>query len=135
MSASHIAYAIVLYIIASGLTDWFFFGILFHKNYSAYPEVWWRTQGSPGEGKAIGWSSFFSLFTIAGFIAACSLFSIQGYKPAFELALLIWLIGPLPLTITNSLFIKMHRLIVVSHSLGWLARLLIAAITVGWFLS
>ena len=50
MSASHILYAVVLYIIASNLTDWFFFGILFHNKYSVHPEVWRRTQGSGGEG-------------------------------------------------------------------------------------
>jgi hypothetical protein len=135
MSASHILYAVVLYIIASNLTDWFFFGILFHKKYFAHPEVWRRTQGSGGEGKAIAWSTLFSLLTIAGFICACITFSIHGYKPALELAALIWVIAPLPLTITNALFVKLHPLIVVTHSLGWLARLLIAAAAIGWLLS
>jgi hypothetical protein len=37
---------------------------------------------------------------------------------------------PVPLLITNAVYIPMSRLIVVSHSLGWLARLLVTAICV-----
>jgi hypothetical protein len=135
MSGLHILYAVLLYIIASGLTDWFFFGVLFHNKYSVHPEVWRRAQGSGGEGKAIAWSTLISLLTIAGFICACTTFSIHGLHLTLEFAAFIWIIAPLPLTITNALFVKLHPLIVVSHSLGWLARLLIAAATVGWLLS
>src|ERR1700723_1480222 len=135
MSGLHILYAVLLYIIASGLTDWFFFGVLFHNKYSVHPEVWRRAQGSGDEGKAIAWSTLISLLTIAGFICACSTFSIHGYKPTLEFAAFIWIIAPLPLTITNALFVKLHPLIVVSHSLGWLARLILAAIAVGFFLN
>jgi hypothetical protein len=135
MSGLHILYAVLLYGVASNLTDWFFFGILFHNKYSAHPEVWRRAQGTGGEGKAIAWSSLISLLTIAGFICTCSTFSIHGYKPTLEFAALIWIIAPLPLTITNALFIKLHPLTVVSHSLGWLARLILAAIAVAFFLN
>jgi hypothetical protein len=135
MSGLHILYAVLLYIIASGLTDWFFFGVLFHNKYSVHPEVWRRAQGSGGEGKAIAWSTLISLLTIAGFICACTTFSIHGLHLTLEFAAFIWIIAPLPLTITNALFVKLHPLIVVSHSLGWLARLILAAIAVGFFLN
>jgi hypothetical protein len=39
---------------------------------------------------------------------------------------------PLPLLITNALFIKLHPLTVVAHALGWLVKLLVAAAAVGW---
>jgi hypothetical protein len=135
MSALHILYAVLLYGVASNLSDWFFFGILFHNKYSAHPEVWRRLQGAGGEGKAIAWSTLISLLTIAGFICACSAFSIHGLHPTLEFAVLIWIIAPLPLTITNALFVKLHPLIVVSHSLGWLARLILAAVAVAFFLN
>ncbi|MGA8072893.1 MAG: DUF1761 family protein [Candidatus Acidiferrales bacterium] len=135
MSTSHLVLAFVLAAIATNLTDWFFFGVLFHKKYLVYPEVWWRPRGGAGETKAIVWSSLLSLLSIAGFILACSAFSIRGYKPAFELAALIWLMAPLPMTITNALFVKMHPLIVLTHCLGWFARFMIVAIAVGWLLS
>jgi hypothetical protein len=32
----------------------------------------------------------------------------------------------------NALWIKLHPLTVVSHALGWLARLLLAAVAVSW---
>lgn len=136
MSLSHIALAVLVSAIVSNLTDWFFFGILFHDKYFAYPEVWWRQPGAKGgEGKAIAASTVVSLLTIIAFICACNIFAIRGYKPALEFAALIWLIAPLPLNITNSFFIKLHPLIVVSHSLGWLARLVVVAAAVGWLLS
>ena len=135
MSTSHLILALVLSAVATNLTDWFFFGFLFHKKYLVYPEVWWRPRGGAGETKAIVWSSLLSLLSVAGFIFACSVFSIRGYRPAFELAALIWLMAPLPMTITNALFVKMHPAIVFTHCLGWFARLAIVAMAVGWFLS
>ncbi len=45
-------------------------------------------------------------------------------------AVLVWLMVPVPLLITNALFIKLHPLVVVSNSLGWLAKLVVAALSV-----
>jgi len=41
---------------------------------------------------------------------------------------------PVPLLITNALFIKIQPLTVLSHALGWLAKLAIAAIIAAWLL-
>ena len=46
----------------------------------------------------------------------------------------MWMIGPLPLILTNAAFIKMHRVFVASYATGWLIKLLIVALAVGWFL-
>jgi hypothetical protein len=40
----------------------------------------------------------------------------------------IWLMGPLPLTITNVLFMKLTPAVAAAHSLGGLMKLCIAAI-------
>ena len=47
------------------------------------------------------------------------------------LAGICWIMVPLPLTIMNSLDIKIHPLVATAHSLGWLAKLAVAAIAAG----
>ena len=49
-------------------------------------------------------------------------------------AVAVWLIGPLPLILTNAAFMKLHRVFVVSYAIGWLIKLTIVAVAVGWFL-
>jgi hypothetical protein len=44
------------------------------------------------------------------------------------------MIGPLALILTNAAFMKLHRVFVVSYATGWLIKLSIVAIAVGWFL-
>jgi hypothetical protein len=135
-SAGRIALAIGLSAFVASFTDWFFSGTLFHSKYMAYPEVWRRQPGDrAGENQAITWAMILGLLTSIGFVSACLAFGIGGYAHALEFAALIWLAVPLPLLITNALFMKMHPLNVVSNSLGWLARLLIAGAAVGWLLS
>jgi hypothetical protein len=122
--------------ILASFTDWFFGGYLFHKQYLAYPEIWRNAPGDKaGENRAILWSVVLGFLTCAAFVFACIVFHIHGYFAAIHLALFVWLIAPVPLLITNALFIKMHPLNVVSNSLGWLAKLILAALAVGWLLS
>ena len=68
------------------------------------------------------------------FIIACSFFQIHTLIPAVIAALVIWVMVPLPLLLSYGVFIRMDRLIIVSHSLGWLARLLVTAASVIVFL-
>lgn len=53
---------------------------------------------------------------------------------ALKLAIAVWLIGPLPLILTNAAFMKLHRVFVASYAIGWFIKLAIVAIAVGWFL-
>jgi hypothetical protein len=53
---------------------------------------------------------------------------------ALKLAVAVWVIGPLPLILTNAAFMKLHRVFVASYAVGWLIKLTIVAIAVGWFL-
>lgn len=130
----HVVLAIVLSGFAASMTDWFFGGILFHKKYLAYPEIWRRIGPGPGENQAIAWSIVLGFLTCGAFVFTCLAFQIHGFAPAIRLATAILLISPVPLLITNSLFIKMHPLTVVAHSLGWLVKLFLAAAAVGWLL-
>jgi len=63
--------------------------------------------------------------------ARLGLHSVGG---AVKLAVAVWLIGPLPLILTNAAFMKLHRVFVVSYAVGWLVKLMIVALAVGWWL-
>ena len=116
----------------TSLTDWFFFGVLFHGKYYAHPEVW-RSPPGKSETKTIMIVTLLGFVTSFGFILACDVFAVHGYPATLHLAALVWLLAPLPLIIANALYIKMHPLLVVSHSLGWLAKLVVAAVAATWF--
>jgi len=120
--------------LVSSFTDWFFAGVLFHEKYNAYPEVW-RPALRQSDTAAIAGSIALGFLTSGSFIVACLAFGVRGYEGTLKLAVLCWLMVPLPLLITNALFIKLHALVVVSHLLGWLAKLLVAALAVALLLS
>ena len=115
--------------VVSSLTDWFFAGDWLHRRYT-YPEIW-RTGA---EGRAIALSSPLPFLTCLVFAYAAARLGIHSVPGAVKLAAAIWLIGPLPLILTNAAFMKLHRVFVVSYALGWLVKLMIVAVAVGWFL-
>jgi hypothetical protein len=80
MNISHIVFAILFSGFAASMTDWFFGGILFHRKYLVYPEIWRRRAGQPGEGAAIAWSILLGFLTCAAFILTCSVFRVRGYS-------------------------------------------------------
>ena len=132
MTPGQFALATLLSGVAASMTDWIFFGVLFHEKMLVYPEVWRGRAG--GEGKTVAVSILLGFVTCAAFVFACSAFQIHGYTSALEFAVAIWVMAPLVIVVTNALFIKMHPLTVVAHSLGWLVKLVLAAVAVGWFL-
>jgi hypothetical protein len=60
----------------------------------------------------------------------CARLNLHSYRATVELALAIWLIGPLPLLIVHGMFIKLHPAIIAAYSLGWLVKLIVAAVVV-----
>jgi hypothetical protein len=123
----------VLIVIGSGvvssLTDWFFAGDWLHRRYT-YPEVW--RQGD--EGRAIALTSPLPFLTCAVFVAVIAWLDLHSVAKAVALAAAVWLIGPLPLILTNAAFMKLHRVFVASYATGWLVKLVIVAVAAGWFL-
>jgi hypothetical protein len=115
--------------IVSSLTDWFFAGDWIHRRYS-YPEIWRKG----GEGKAIALTSPLPFLTCGVFAVVAAGLGLHTVSSAVKLAVAVWLIGPLPLILTNAAFIKMHRVFVASYATGWLVKLMIAALACGWFL-
>ena len=115
----------------ASLTDWFFMGVLFHAHYNDHPEVW---RPGVAEGKdvaAIVGSSVAGYVMSAAVIYLCGLAAGDGLAPALEVAFLIWL-AAMPILVANHLFIKLDWHILVSHGLGWLARMLLAGAAGAW---
>ena len=120
--------------IGSSLSDWLFMGTLFHEKYKMSAEVWRRPEGGPGESRAVALATVLGFITCAAFAYTCARFGHHTYSTTLKLAIAVWLIAPLPMILTNALWIKLHPLLAVSHSAGWLAKLAIAALAVGLLL-
>jgi hypothetical protein len=116
--------------VVTSLTDWFFAGDWLHRRYT-YPEVWRQNV----ETKAIALTSPLPFLTCAAFAYLAARLGIYSVPRAAKLAIAIWLIGPLPLILTNAAFMKLHRVFVASYAIGWLTKLLIVAIAVGFWLA
>ena len=113
--------------IVTSMTDWFFAGDWIHRRFT-YPEVW---REGP-ESRAIVISSVLPFVTCAAFAYLAEWLGVRSVASALKLAFVVWLVGPLPLILTNAAFIKLHRVFVALYSVGWLVKLAIAAIAVGW---
>jgi hypothetical protein len=113
---------------ASSMTDWFFNSDWLYKRYDRHPEIW-RFSGQ-GESKAVMWASLLPLLTCAAFALACQWLHLHSLVGTLKMAVVVWLMAPLPLTIANALFVKVSPAIAVSHALSWLVKLALAAIAV-----
>src|ERR1700752_1737248 len=113
--------------IATSLTDWFFAGDWIHRRFT-YPEIW--RQGA--EAKAIALTSPLPFLTCGVFAYVAARLGIHSVPAALEFAGAVWMIGPLPLILTNAAFMKLHRVFVVCYATGWLIKLSIVGVAVGW---
>jgi hypothetical protein len=126
--------AVVVASVAASLTDWLFMGVLWHEKYRAHPEVWRRAPGdSSGENKASLWACGLSALTCAVFIFACARLHFN-LAADLKLAAVVWLGMAVPIIVGDALFVKIHPLITLSHALGRLAELVIAALAAGLIL-
>jgi hypothetical protein len=127
VSWTRFAFAVLAGGIVSSMTDWLFMGDWLYRRYNAHPEIW-RVHGGD-ETKAILWASALPFLTCGVFDAVCVGLHLRSYGATLKLALAVWLIGPLPLIIVNSLFIKIEAGIAAAHAVGWLVKLLVAALS------
>jgi hypothetical protein len=133
MNWTRFALAVLAAGFVSSMTDWLFMGDVLYKHFDKNPEIW-RVSGGQDESKAIAWSSPLPFFTCAVFEFLCVHFGLHSYRSAFEFAALVWLVAPLPLLVTNGIWIKLSAPITASYSIGWLVKLLVAAFFVVLFL-
>ena len=115
--------------VVSSLTDWAFAGDWIHRRYT-YPEIW--RQGE--EARAIALTSPLPFVTCGVFAFVAARLGLHSVSGALKLAIAVWVIGPLPLILTNAAFMKLHRVFVVAYATGWFIKLTIVAVAVGWFL-
>jgi hypothetical protein len=121
----HVFAASIVGAVLGSIADWVFAGVLFHGRYQRHPEVW-RTGGS--ESLRIGGAQVLCLLTSVAFVALASMLGDVALPGTLKLATMIWLIAPLPLLVTNALFIKIDPLVTASHAAGWLVKLLLIAV-------
>lgn len=121
----HVFAASIVGAVLGSIADWVFAGVLFHGRYQRHPEVW-RTGGS--ESLRIGGAQVLCLLTSVAFVALASMLGDIALPGTLKLATMIWLIAPLPLLVTNALFIKIDPLVTASHAAGWLVKLLLIAV-------
>ena len=115
--------------IVTSMTDWFFAGDWIHKRFT-YPEIWRKEP----ETRAIVVSSVLPFVTCAAFLVLAWWIGVPSLGAALKLAVLVWLIGPLPLILTNAAFIKFHRVFVILYLIGWLVKLLFVGVAAHWLL-
>jgi hypothetical protein len=115
MNVAHFAEAVIAATIVSSFTDWCFFGVLFQSRYQAYPEVWRSEFSGTNEWKAIAMASVLSVFMSGAFLYLDYRLGLHGFRQPVELAVAIWVIAVLPITVTNFIFIKLHPGVLFSH--------------------
>jgi len=123
--------AIIVSAVLVGLADWFFAGVLFHDKYLVYPEVWWPRETNR---YAIIVSQIVGVVSAIAFVVMAVKLQQTDFSQAFTLAFWIWLIGPVPIYLTNFAFMKLHWQIVGGQLTGWLVKLLLMALVTATFL-
>ena len=127
----------ILAVLASGVvtsfTDWLFMGVLFHGKYLKTPEIW-RNPPGQSDTRGIIASSLAGTLSCAAFIFLCMWTGALTVRSELHLAQLVWIAGALPIIFSNIVWIKMHPLLGLSHSLGWLARFVASGLIAGWLL-
>ena len=115
-------------------TDWLFMGVLFHQHYNRYPEIWWPAFREKGDRRAIVYSSVLAYATSAATVALCWVAQSHGFAQALILSLLAWIAGPVVVLVTNGFWIRIDPRVTFAHTLGWLARFLLAGAAAGFVL-
>ncbi|MGH7484765.1 MAG: DUF1761 family protein [Gemmatimonadaceae bacterium] len=116
--------AIIAATVGISLTDWLFFGVIFHDDYMKTPGMWRTTS----ENRKIAVSMLVSVIGTAAFLLLAQRSGIHGFGPMLSLSILVWLAAALPLVVTSTLYLNYSARLGVSHSLGYLARLVVAAV-------
>jgi hypothetical protein len=80
--------------------------------------------------ETIALTSPLPLVTCGVFAFVAARLGLRSVSSALKLAVAVWVIGPLPLLLTDAAFMKLHRVFVMSYATGWLIKLVIVAVAV-----
>jgi hypothetical protein len=135
MNGLHIVFVFIASAILASFTDWYFFGVLFHARYGLTPGVWKKYRDKRDAMTSIGISEGIMSIRSLVFILVCGGLGFVSSASTLLAAVALSVMIPVPLLITNAIYIPMDRSIVVSHSLGWPARLVFTALCEGkcWY--
>ncbi len=134
MHWTRFALAVLASGVAASITDWFFMGVLFHGKYLETPEIWRNQPGQSETGNIIA-SALIGLVGCAAFIYLCYWTgALPILRADIRMAVIVWLVAPVPLILTNVLWMKFHPILGLSHMLGWLARFVVTGIIAFWLL-
>jgi hypothetical protein len=111
-------------LVLANLIDWLFAGVLFHQRYQTYPEVWRINGANP---RALIGSQVMTLPTVFGLVGLMLWSGQTTFAGAVCLGGLVFVIAAAPPIIANGLFIKIDRMVVISHTVGWLVKLVVVA--------
>jgi hypothetical protein len=114
--------AVVAGLIVASLMDWLFAGVLFHERYQAHPEVWRINGANP---RALIAAQALTIPTVIGLVALMRFTGEIRLLPALEIATLVWLIAAAPAILANGIYIKIHPLVVASHTVAAAASLIL----------
>jgi hypothetical protein len=129
MNWLHFALVVVVSGVVASFTDWLFMGVLFHEKYREAPEVW-RTDLS--EGRKILYSELIGLISSAAFAWLLIAFHLQDLGLGLAVAVAVWFAGAVPVIFTNVLWMRLSPALGLSHSAGWLARLIVTALAAAY---
>jgi hypothetical protein len=118
----------------TSLSDWYFFGVLFHGRYRRTPGVWRAYRNRADQQLSLGAAQALLTVSTLVFILVCAHQGWVSARTSIPAAITLWVMVPVPLIAVNTIYIPMDRWIAAGHALGWLARLLLTALLVAWLL-
>jgi hypothetical protein len=131
MNWGHLALVVVVSGLIASVTDYVFMGLLFKAKYQEAPEIW--RQGASERNKII-YSELIGLITCAAFAWLLAATGHVALMSGLKMAVAVWVIAAIPILFTNSLWIRLSPWIAGSHSVGWLARLVVTAVVASYLL-
>lgn len=130
--------AIILLFAISNILDWVFHGSkLAQKYFAAHPEIWRPAADSADNKKieqgvvsaALCITAIFSFcFALAFIILQPGVIFANDWVRAAVVGGSLWLIAPVPIILTNHLYIKYHKRSTLLALLGWLVKLFLASL-------
>ena len=128
MNWGHLAAVAAAAGVLATYTDWLLAGDWVQKRFGS-PEVWRKSSGI----LSVVVSTALPFVTCAGFALLAWKLQFLGLRNCVKLGLAIWTIGPLPLIVSNAIFLKLNRTFAVLHATSWLVKLMIIAVLMGKF--
>jgi hypothetical protein len=119
--------------VVTSFSDWLFMGVLFHEKYLASPEIYHSSAGA-NEPRFIVYSQLMGVVSCAALTYLCVKASALSIATPLATATIVWLAGPVVVLAQMVLWTKLHPLIGVSQSLGWLVRFIVTALLAVWLM-